>query len=131
MRKLFIIIGIVSLLIIASIFAYNSKTSKQLVGQKQENITRYRDTLTGEYVCLPLKTSGQQAFKCDFGIKTQTNDYYVVDFNLMSQGKPELKPGDRFTATGTITPIEMLNTDYWQKYPVKGIFSITDSARKL
>ena len=133
MRKLLLIIGIIAALLIAGYLVFNSDLYKQKQGQT-EDTAPHRGTLTGEYICLP--PTGELATKtteCINALKTDQGKYYVLDFNLMSQAKPDLKEGDRFTATGVITPIENLSTDYWQKYPTKieGIFSITDSVQKL
>lgn len=112
----------------AGFFAFN----KYIYDQKQQpNPTAsapYRGTLSGEFVCLPHKDqTGPQTEECAFGILTEANEYYVIDLNLMSQETPSLKAGDKFSATGLITPIENLSTNQWQRYPVEGIFSITDS----
>jgi hypothetical protein len=91
-----------------------------------------RATLTGTYMCLPHKnTSGPQTDECAYGLKTEEGEYYAIDFYLMSSMVPEIKSGDRITASGVLTPIEMLSTDRWQIYPIKGIFSVTDSLKKL
>jgi hypothetical protein len=83
--------------------------------------------LTGTQVCLPHKdTTGPQTLECAIGMKTEAGDYYVLDLNLVSQAPADIPNGKAFTASGFITPIEYLNTDQWQKYNVKGIFSVTD-----
>lgn len=99
---------------------------------KSEEIKRYRTELQGEYVCMRAVSSAEpESSDCAYGIKTDKDEYFALDFNLLSQEKAKLKPGDRFSAGGTVTPIEMISTDYWQKYNVKGIFSVTDSVKKL
>lgn len=116
--------------VVVGFYAFNSYiyNAKQSGG---EIVKPYRATLTGEYVCLPHKdTSGPQTLECAFGMKTDVGEYYALDFNLMSQGPAELNVGDRFTATGNITPIEMLSTDHWDVYSIEGIFSVTDSVVK-
>ncbi|HRH26329.1 MAG TPA: hypothetical protein PLF31_02570 [Candidatus Paceibacterota bacterium] len=91
-----------------------------------------RTTLTGTYMCLPhTNTTGPQTEECVFGLKADDGTYYAVDFYLMSSMVPSIKSGDRITASGVLTLIEMLSTDRWQIYPIKGIFSITDSFKKL
>jgi hypothetical protein len=131
MRKLLLIISITFIVLIASFFALNTYIYNEKQAAPSEEIKPYRGTLSGEYVCLPhTNQNGPQTLECAFGIKTTSGEYYAVDFNLMSQTPPELKAGDKFTANGTITPIEMLSTDHWKKYPIKGIFSITDSVEK-
>lgn len=90
----------------------------------------YRATLTGVQTCLPHKdTSSPQTLECAIGMQTDSGEYYALDFNLMSQTPPEIQSGQRFTASGTITPIERLSSDHWQKYNVEGIFSVTDSVQ--
>ncbi len=91
-----------------------------------------RATLSGTYVCLPHKnTTGPQTDECAFGLKLADGTYYAVDFAAMSQTAPELQVGDMISASGVIVPIERLSTDRWNIYPVKGIFSVTDSVKKL
>lgn len=118
-------------LLVAGFFALNKfiYTEKQGEGNDFEP---YRGTLSGEYVCLPhIDTEGPQTDECAFGLKTDTGEYYGVDFALMSQVPPELEVGDRFSASGVITPIERLSADHWRQYPIEGIFSVTDSAQVL
>ncbi len=130
MKTLPLIIGTV-IVLIAGFFAFNAYIYNEKQGDGS-GIAAYRGTLTGEYVCLPHRdTSGPQTMECALGIKTDAGDYYAVDFSAMSQQGPGLETGDRFTATGLITPIELLSTDHWQKYDVEGIFSVTDSVQKL
>ncbi len=129
--KISLVIITILLLLGAGFFAFNS----YIYNQKQRNpseITPYNGTLSGEYVCLPHKNqNGPQTLECALGMKTNTDEYYALDFNLMSQEQPNLKTGDRFTATGLITPVELLNTNQWNKYSIEGIFSITGPIQKL
>ncbi len=93
----------------------------------------YRTTLTGTYVCLPHKdTTGPQTLECALGMKADDGNYYSLNFNLASQAPPNLATGDRFSASGVVTPTETLNSDYLRKtYNVKGVFSVTDSVEKI
>lgn len=92
----------------------------------------YRTTLTGIHVCLPHKdTSGPQTLECALGMQTDNGDYYALDFTMLSQGVPNIPTGRRFQATGLVTPVEWLSSDHWQKYDIKGIFSVTDSLQEL
>lgn len=92
----------------------------------------YRATLSGEYLCLPhVDTSGPQTLECAFGLKTDDGTYYALDFNLMSQAILDLQTGQHISASGVVTPIERLSTDHWQKYPIVGIFSVTDSLARV
>lgn len=89
--------------------------------------TPEQGTIQGTYMCLPLRDTSLRDSDCAAGIQSDDGTYYAVDFGFYSQGMPQLIEGDRLTATGIITPIETLSTDYWQKYPIVGIFSVTAS----
>ncbi len=130
MKKILFILSIVILTLIGGFFAlnayiYNEKQAS--VEEIEKNYEPYRATLTGEYVCLPHVGGVPPTKECAGGIKTESGEYYAVDTNLMSQTPPLFNTGEHFTASGVITPIERLSTDHWRKYPVVGIFSITDS----
>ena len=90
-----------------------------------------RMTLKGEYTCIPHRdTSGPQTMECALGLKTGANEYYGLDFNLLSSQVPtELLTGDTLEASGMVTPVEMLSSDHWQKYNMKGILSVTDGVK--
>jgi heat shock protein HslJ len=85
-----------------------------------------RATMHGEYACLPVRDDAASG-DCVPGIKTEDGMYYALDFGLMSQERPALAIAQKFSASGVVTPIETLSTDYWQQYVVEGIFSVTDS----
>lgn len=130
MKKMLFIAGLALLVVIAGFYAFN--TYIYIEKQGDGGVVSYRGTLTGEYVCLPhTDTDGPQTMECALGIKTDVGEYYAVDFAAMSQIPPALITGDRFSANGLITPIELLSTDYWQIYDIEGIFSVTDSVQKL
>ena len=135
MRKPLIIIGILLLIVVGGFFALNHYIYQQKQAPNPSPppmLEDKRGSLSGEYVCLPhTDTDGPQTMECAFGLKTDVGEYYAVDFHLMSQDDPQLQIGDRFTANGMIVPVQELSTDYWQKYPIKGIFSVTDSVQKL
>ncbi|MCL4208408.1 hypothetical protein KJZ63_02115 [Patescibacteria group bacterium] len=116
----------------AGFFAFNNYIYDQKQQPNSDATTPYRGTLSGEFVCLPHKDqTGPQTEECAFGIKTEASEYYAVDFSLSSQEMPTFRAGDKFSATGLITPIENLSTNQWQRYPIEGIFSITDSVNIL
>lgn len=90
----------------------------------------YEATLEGEVICLPHKdTSGPQTLECAIGLKTDQNDYYSLDANAINQ--PPYTNGQRIRAKGIITPAEMLSTDQWRKYNMKGIFSLRSEVQIL
>ena len=91
-----------------------------------------RATLEGEYVaCLP-KQDNFSTDDCVPGMKTDDGTYYAVNFMLASQTvDPPVADGERFSANGVITPVEMLSAERWRHTIAKGIFSVTDSVRRF
>lgn len=132
MKKVYLGIGVLLIAFVSGFYAFNWYIYNQKQAGSTKVIEPYRGTLTGEYICLKnVDQHSPQTFECALGIKTDTNEYYALDFDMMSQQQAALKTGDRFTASGLITPIEYLSSDHWQKYNVEGIFSVTDSVKKL
>lgn len=133
MKKTLIVIGVVAVVLVTGFFLLN----RYIYNQKQAeggDLERYRGTLTGEYVCLlPSGESGVESSDCAYALKTDQGEYFIVDFVLMSQERVDIDLGDRFSANGLITPMEMLSTDHWQQYAmeIEGIFSITDTVEIL
>jgi len=115
-------------LLAAGFFGIHWYIYQEKQGDGSAGVVPYRGELSGEYACVPQngKIPGENE-ECLLGLKTNAGEYYLIDFNLMSQTPPEMKKGDQVSANGMITPIEMLSTDHWQSYELKGIFSVTDS----
>lgn len=129
LQKYLFPLSVMFVFLLAGFFSFN----RYIYNQKQANEPRvvepYRATLTGEYLCLPhVDQDGPQTLECALGLKTESGEYYALDFRLMSQTLPMLAMGETFTASGLIAPIEMLSTDHWEKYPIVGIFSVTNLA---
>lgn len=131
MKKTLLIIIAVAIFLVAGFYAFNAYIYNEKQGDGKD-ITSYRGTLSGEVVCLPhADTSGPQTMECAYGLKTDAGEYYALDLATMSQEHPPLETGERISANGLITPIEMLSSDYWRVYAIEGIFSVTDSVRRL
>ncbi len=131
MKKfLFTLVALV-ILLIGSFYAFNAYIYQEKQGDPAD-ITSYRGTLTGEVVCLPhTETSGPTTQECAMGLRTDTDEHYALDLSLMSQQADPLEIGERISANGMITPLEMLSTDYWRRYDIDGIFSVTDSLERM
>lgn len=133
MRK--IIMALIAIVVLMFVFyALNAyiymKKQGDSVSQNQQQPKRI--TLTGTYVCLPHKDKTRsQTDECAIGLRSDDGMYYVLDFNLMSQQVQNLTTGDRISATGVFTPLMAVSTDQWSKYDVIGIFSVTDSLKKI
>lgn len=131
MKKALAIAIVVIAVLAAGFYALNSYIYNEKQGDPMD-MQSYRGTLTGEVVCLPPKDKdGPNTRECAMGLRTNAGEHYALDFMMMSQENPGIDSGDRFTANGLITPVEMLSSDRWQKYDIVGIFSVTDSVRKL
>ncbi len=127
MQKTLTITGIVAVILIGGFYAFNSYIYNEKQGEVSD-ITSYRGTLSGEVVCLPhADTDGPQTMECAYGLKTDVGVYYALDLTTMSQEHAPLETGERISANGLITPIELLSSDHWKKYAIEGIFSVTDS----
>lgn len=127
MKKILLILALVVAALVAVFFVLNAYIYQQKQGDGN-TYEPYRATLNGEYVCLPhVDQSIPHTDECVPGIKTDEGQFFAVDFALMSQIQVEMEAGQRFSAGGVVTPIERLSTDHWRKYPVVGIFSVTDS----
>jgi hypothetical protein len=125
-KKNSLIISIFILLVVGVALYFLS--SMQPKTAPLEDFEPYQATLSGTYLCLPhVDMSGPQTMECAFGLQTDDGIYYAIDFGLMSQTPPELSTGQRITASGVVTPVERLNNDQWRKYPIKAIFSVTNS----
>ncbi|HVS79816.1 MAG TPA: hypothetical protein VHF05_02465 [Candidatus Paceibacterota bacterium] len=84
--------------------------------------------VTGTYLCLPhTDTTGLQTDECALGIQTDDGTYYSLSFGN-SQAAFSYKTGDRLNVSGTMTPAEALNSNAWQKYPIKGIISVASTS---
>lgn len=111
--------------IVVGFYAFNA----YIYDEKQEpnDVVSYRATLEGEVTCLPHVGDGPHTMECAYGLKTDAGEYYALDLALMSQQATMPETGERISANGTVTPVEMLSSDHWRTYDIEGIFSVTDS----
>lgn len=131
MKKALIILVVVGIALIVGFYALNAYIYAEKQGDPSD-IVSYRGTLSGEVVCLPHKdTDGPNTMECAYGLKTDVGEHYALDLALLSQEHRPLETGERISANGLITPVEMLSSDHWQKYDIEGIFSVTDSLETL
>lgn len=130
-KKVILIVALGLGVLVVAFYALNAYIYSQKQGDGN-SYEPYRGTLTGEYVCLPHRDAdGPQTAECAMGLKTDVGEYYAIDFGLMPRGMPALVTGDRISASGIITPVERLSSDYWRKYPIEAIFSVTDSLQVM
>lgn len=83
-------------------------------------------TLSGSYVCLPhLDTTGPQTEECAFGLKTDDGVHYAVNFGAGAGSMQQFQSGAHVTAEGFVVTKEALSDSIWDKYDMKGLFTIT------
>jgi len=125
---LLLAIAVLATLTVVSL-ALNLSSSKQAPrippGSTNESMVPQRAVLKGEYACLLHRdTSGPQTMECALGIKTEDGIYYALSFNLL-ESQNNANVGDRIQVEGLVIPTEMLSTDHWRKYNMKGIMEVT------
>lgn len=126
------VIGLTLLVAVSAVFFFVNSYVYEVRQEATDVPEPYRTTLTGQHVCLPpLDPSVPNTDDCAAGIRTVEGTYYALDFALMSQTLPALENGQQFSASGVVTAIERLSTDYWQRFDVQGIFSVTDSVQLI
>lgn len=131
MKKLLLIAIAIAVVLVGGFYAFNAYIYAEKQGDPSD-IRAYRGALSGEVVCLPhVPNGGPTTLECALGLKTDAGEHYALDLAAISQPNPGLDTGERISANGLITPIEMLSSDHWKKYDVVGIFSVTDSVQRL
>ena len=125
-NRIFVFLPYILTGLLGIFFLFNAFIYRQKQGDTGD-IVPYTATLTGTETCLPPAPGRQQiTLECAFGFKTDAGEYYAADFTGLPGGNPNFTADKRFRAAGEITPVELLSTDHWRKYDVRGIFRITD-----
>lgn len=123
MKKPIILIGIL-IILVAGYAAWTKSHPARL------STDPYEDTLSGTIDCLPAKDPSLPATaECKLALKTDEGDYYGLDFHMMTMPYPTPVTGATISAYGLITPIENMSSDQWQRYNIKGVFSVTDNVK--
>jgi hypothetical protein len=113
--------GITALVIRENAF----ELSQTETGEENLESVPERKTLSGTYRCVPREETPESV--CTMLLEESDGTVYGLDFNLMSMTRGEIRDGQHITATGVITPVQYLSTDYWRNYGVVGIFSVTNN----
>ena len=94
--------------------------------------TPSRMTLQGEYSCIPHKdTRSPQILHCALELKLPNISYVSLDVASISETQTtDFPTGTTLQVTGLYYPIEMLSSDHWQKYNLKGIIKV-ESIKRL
>jgi hypothetical protein len=63
--------------------------------------------------------------ECAFGFQADNGDYYAVNFGASADAMNQFQSNEHVTAEGFVAVKEALSTNQWDKYNMKGIFTIT------
>ncbi len=125
-KNLYLLTGL--LILIVFLIAVDTFVPKrEPVPEPKESITPYVATLQGEYVCLPHKGNGEfQTLECALGIKTDDGSHYALDAQMMeNQDLLQAPVGTRIEVSGVLVPIELISNDFWTRYDIRGIMSVS------
>ena len=122
--------GIIGLILLGAfgyvLFVYNAAPQQ---APQAVDPTPPEMTITGTYGCLPHKnTEGPQTMECAFGIQSDDGIWYAVNFGQSANAAAQFQSGAHVVVHGFVVPIEALSTDQWNKYNIKGIFTLTQPA---
>ncbi len=124
-KNILVSVCLLFLVAAAGYFSFKDESIKNTTPQNTDG-TPYNVTLSGTYVCLPhLDTEGPQTMECAFGLKTDDGVYYAVNFGASQNSMSQFQSGTHITAEGFVVIKEALSTNQWEKYNMKGIFTIT------
>jgi hypothetical protein len=76
-----------------------------------------RFSVSGEMVCLPHKGGDVHTMECAYGLRTDDNRYYALQYEPFPN---DIQIGQRVNVTGTLT------TDDDSKYDTVGTIKVTD-----
>jgi hypothetical protein len=63
--------------------------------------------------------------ECRIWDGADTGEFYAVNFGASAQAMQQFQANARVRAEGFVVPKEALSTDQWNKYDMKGIFTVT------
>lgn len=125
MKKRTIVLGGIAVVAAAAGIFYLMPREKD-VAKVPLDPTPQRMTISGTYECLPhLDTTGPQTQECAFGLKADDGTHYAVNFGASADAMSQFQGGKHVTAEGFLVIKEALSTNQWDKYDMKGIFTIT------
>lgn len=125
-----IVVGVL-ILLLAAAFITPAATPEPITPSPTTNVP-VRVTKQGTWVCLPhTDITGPQTMECAFGLKVDSeNTYYGLDTQLLSSGPINFPTETMIEVEGLLVPVEQLSSNWWQRYPITGIISVT-SVREI
>ena len=117
---------ILAVVVIAAVIGYVVYMKAPAVPEVVLDPTPKQMTLSGVYECLPpVDPSGISTTECAFGVRTDSGEYYAVNFGQSAEAMEQFQAGARMKADGFVVIKEALSSDQWAKYNMKGIFTVT------
>jgi hypothetical protein len=84
--------------------------------------------VVGMAECLPRRgvAPGQPTtMECAFGVKADDGTHYAVDLAGAGEGAMmDFQTGKRVRISGTMVPVEVLSSDHWRIYDIRGIWRV-------
>lgn len=119
-------VGVLGFIVVCGVVFYSLQDARTPAPTVPLDVTPQEVTLSGTYVCLPhTNTEGPQTMECAFGLETDDGEFYAVNFGQAADNYEWFKSGTHITAKGFVVLKEALSSDYWSRYTMKGIFTIT------
>lgn len=122
--SLFSLLALLVILVVAyfAVITFIPKSKSAVLDATPQNVT-----LSGTYGCLPhADTSGPQTMECAFGLQADSGDWYAINFGSSASAADQFQSGSHIRAEGNVVIKEALSSDHWQKYDMKGIFTVTN-----
>lgn len=87
--------------------------------------------IEGTYTCLPRKDE-KKAAECSPGLQTADGTYYALDLGLVigAGGDAKLTNGEKISAGGVLIPLEEVQSEQWDPYPITEVMRVEEVARQ-
>lgn len=130
MKKIFAFIILIIILGVAwALWAGPYNTNNNAGGNSNasstDNYVVATTTLRGVFACLPHKGDGPSTLECAYGMKAQNGSYYALDFSDTPVSSFDLPMDTLYSVTGLLVPIEMISSNQWQSYDIRGIMKVS------
>ena len=126
-NKVIILLIFLILTVVVLFYSFNNSIHETKQPEQHSIVEAYAGTLNGEYTCLPHQdTNEPQTLECSLGLRTDSYEYYALDFSPTAQNYYGLTEGMRLSVSGMINPMGNIMSDLTQKYEVEGIMSVSE-----
>lgn len=87
--------------------------------------------IEGTYACLP-RTDEKKNAECSPGLLTSDGTYYALDLGIVigAGGDAQLSNGEKISAGGILIPVEEVQSEQWDPYPITEVMRVEEIARE-